>query len=103
MAYRLVTCPESAHLELIEYADTPCGLLILGCSSFGPPCAVNCPRTCAARLDQHDRVLGDGDVDLVIDLEEYLLAIGDDTSPDVLGRLRERAPSPATKEPWPAL
>ncbi len=90
MAYRLVTCPESAHLELIEYAETPCGMLILGCSSFRPPCDASCPRTCAARLDQRDRILGDDDedVDLELDFDHGLLAVGDETSLDVLGRLR---------------
>jgi hypothetical protein len=57
MAYQLITCPESAHLELIEYEETPCGILIFGCSAFRPPCAVDCPRTCAARLDRRQREL----------------------------------------------
>jgi hypothetical protein len=55
MAYRLITCPEIAHLELIEYEDHPCGMLIQACSRFRPPGAVTCPRTCAARLDRRDR------------------------------------------------
>jgi hypothetical protein len=78
MGFRLVTCPESAHLERIEYAETECGLLILGCSRFDPPCEASCPRTCAARLDRRAR----------LDLDEHILAIGDDTSLDVLARLR---------------
>jgi hypothetical protein len=77
MGFRLVTCPESAHLERIEYAETACGLLILGCSRFEPTCEVSCPRTCAARLDRRSR----------LDIDEDILAIGDDTSLDVLGRL----------------
>jgi hypothetical protein len=52
--YRLITCPETAHLELIEYDDTPCGMVIAACSRFRPACAVRCPRTCAARLDRRD-------------------------------------------------
>jgi hypothetical protein len=52
--YRLITCPESAHLELIEYDQTPCGLVIAACSRFRPACAVDCPRTCATRLDRRD-------------------------------------------------
>ena len=50
--YRLVTCPETAHLELIEYDESPIGILIRGCSRYRPACDVQCPRTCAARLDQ---------------------------------------------------
>ena len=50
--YRMVTCPETAHLELIEYDDTPLGMLIRGCSRFRPACAIACSRTCAARFDQ---------------------------------------------------
>jgi len=55
MAHRLVTCPETAHLELLEYEDTPCGMLVVACSRFRPACAVECPRTCAARLDRRGR------------------------------------------------
>ena len=62
--YRLVTCPETAHLELIEYHDTSVGKLIVACSRFRPAHCVECPRTCAARLDRRDQptqelVLGD--------------------------------------------
>jgi len=52
--YRLVTCPETAHLELIEYEETPVGKVIVACSRFRPVCAIDCPRTCAARLDRRD-------------------------------------------------
>ncbi|HEX5058528.1 MAG TPA: hypothetical protein VFV99_04165 [Kofleriaceae bacterium] len=52
--YRLVTCPETAHLELIEYEETPVGKVIAACSRFRPACAVGCPRTCAARMDRRD-------------------------------------------------
>lgn len=52
--YRLITCPETAHLELIEYDETPFGLVIAACSRFRPACQPNCPRTCAARLDRRD-------------------------------------------------
>ena len=64
--YRLITCPESAHLELIEYDDTPFGMLVVACSRSKPACSVNCPRTCAARLDRRD-------------LPTQVLAVGDDT------------------------
>ena len=55
MASRLVTCPETAHLEMIEYEDTPLGMLIHACSQHRPACDVSCPRTCAARLDRRER------------------------------------------------
>jgi hypothetical protein len=81
MAYRLVTCPDTAHLELIEFDESPCGMLILGCSTFRPPCEIDCPRTCAARLDQRRRTRGgEGEID------ENVLKVGDALSLDVLGR-----------------
>ncbi len=52
MTYRLITCPETAHLELVDYVDDPLGMLVTACSQFRPACAVDCPRTCAARLDR---------------------------------------------------
>lgn len=52
--YRLITCPETAHLELIEYEHTPYGYVISACSRFRPACKVGCPRTCAARMDRRD-------------------------------------------------
>lgn len=55
MASMLVTCPESAHLEEIEYDVHPLGLLISSCTGFSPPCSVSCERTCAARLDRRRR------------------------------------------------
>jgi len=64
MASMLVTCPESAHLEKIDYVDTPLGMLIQRCSAFGGDCEPDCPRTCAARLDQkrHIKRFADGTV-----------------------------------------
>jgi hypothetical protein len=64
--YRLITCPETAHLEMIEYDDTPFGCVISACTRFRPACAVECPRTCAARMDRRD-------------LPTQVLAVGDDT------------------------
>lgn len=55
MTYRLLTCPETAHLELIDYVDDPLGMLVSACSRFWPPGAIECPRTCAARLDRGAR------------------------------------------------
>jgi hypothetical protein len=54
MIRMLVTCPETAHLEEIDYDEHPLGRLILGCSRFGSRCPLMCPRTCAARLDRRE-------------------------------------------------
>lgn len=80
MAYRFVTCPDTAHLELIQYDDTPLGMLIVGCSRLRGACAVDCPRTCAARLDRRASSLAHDD--------DEILSVGDLTSVDVLGMLR---------------
>lgn len=56
MSYRPITCPESAHLEMIELVEDPLGLLVIGCTRFRPPCAVECARTCTARLDRRARL-----------------------------------------------
>lgn len=85
MAYRFVTCPETAHLEMIEHEDTPCGMLILGCSLFRPPCSLACQRTCAARFDRRDRTLEPDDLDAP---DASVLEVGDETCLDVLGTLR---------------
>jgi hypothetical protein len=69
MAYQLVTCPETAHVELIEHEQDPLGLLILACSRFRPPWDLQCARTCATRMDRRDRVV--------------VLASGEETQVDV--------------------
>lgn len=58
MPLRWITCPETAHLELIECEDTPFGMLIAGCSRFRPACLVECARTCTALLDRRARAEG---------------------------------------------
>jgi len=56
MAIRLITCPETAHLEMIDYETSPFGMLIRSCSQLRASCdGTTCPRTCAARLDRRDR------------------------------------------------
>jgi hypothetical protein len=52
MRSKLVTCPESAHLELIEYVDTPLGMLIASCTRSASGHPLTCQRLCAARLDR---------------------------------------------------
>jgi hypothetical protein len=53
-AHKLVTCPETGHLEEIEYYVHPFARLIVRCSRY-PGCRLDCPRTCTARLDRRDR------------------------------------------------
>ncbi len=79
MTYRLLTCPETAHLELVEYFDDPLGTLIAGCSRFRPPCALACPRTCAARLDRGAR-------DMLDSIEVVAAAPQDPTAVTEIGR-----------------
>ena len=71
MATRYVTCPETAHLERIEYDIHSFGTLVTACTRFDPPCSVNCPRTCAARLDRKRKT----DEQAALDS----LGVGDDT------------------------
>ena len=53
---KLVTCPETAHIEQIEYLEHPAlGTLILGCSRFKSHCQLACERICAERLDRRDK------------------------------------------------
>jgi hypothetical protein len=59
MASKLLTCPETAHLEMVEYQPHPLGMLIDACTRFRSPCEVECPRTCAARLDRRARSCGE--------------------------------------------
>jgi hypothetical protein len=55
MASMLLTCPESAHLEEVEVEVTRFGTLILRCSAA---CPLECPRTCAKRMDERRRATG---------------------------------------------
>jgi hypothetical protein len=78
MAYKLLTCPETAHLEMIEYDEHALGMLVLTCSRYRPACAVACTRTCAARLDQKrllDRIRAPE-----IDVQADELDVGDRTN-----------------------
>lgn len=52
MLRRLVTCPETAHLEEIHYLDSPLGILISACSRLDED--ETCTRECAARMDRRD-------------------------------------------------
>ncbi|MEZ4358707.1 MAG: hypothetical protein R3B48_00890 [Kofleriaceae bacterium] len=73
MPTRLVTCPETAHLELLTYEDHPMGMLVVECTRFepGPP---DCPRTCAERMDCRARQCREIDPEV-----ERSLEVGDET------------------------
>jgi hypothetical protein len=53
--FKLVRCPESGNLEMVECVDTPLGSLIHRCTRFRPSCALRCARDCAAEIDQDTR------------------------------------------------
>lgn len=63
MERKLVTCPETAHLEEIEYETSPCGMLIASCTRFRPRGDVECARECAARMDRRSRPDADTDAE----------------------------------------
>jgi hypothetical protein len=50
--YKLVTCPGTEQPELVEYVETPLGMLIYRCSRFRPVCALDCTRGCAVKLQE---------------------------------------------------
>lgn len=83
MATRLITCPETVHLEQIEYEDHPFGLVITACTRFKPACAVACPRTCAARFDRRRMTASD----FLLDEDEEVTQI-DVTQVDAFDELR---------------
>jgi hypothetical protein len=58
MPHRFVTCPETAHLEKIEYLDSPLGMLISTCSRYESPCDLGCTRACARHFDLRARLWG---------------------------------------------
>jgi hypothetical protein len=73
MAYKLVTCPETAHIELIDLDEHPLGILVKGCSRFRPACQLACTRACSANLDRRDRRTDpqtDPEVSIDIHIEE---------------------------------
>jgi hypothetical protein len=55
----LVTCPETAHLEELEYVDDDFGMLIDACTRFAAPCPVTCTRLCARLMDRRRGLVGD--------------------------------------------
>ncbi|HWO20978.1 MAG TPA: hypothetical protein VNO30_19560 [Kofleriaceae bacterium] len=55
MPFKRVTCPETAHLEVLELDYHPLGILVTRCSRFLPGCELACTRRCAALLDRRAR------------------------------------------------
>lgn len=84
---KLITCPDTAHLEVIEYERTELGTLIAGCSRLSR-CRLECGRVCAALLDCHPALDSDscggpwcddaGIVPLVIVSDTYEQALDDE-------------------------
>ena len=56
MSYRFVTCPETGHLEKIEFYDSPLGMLVTSCTRA--PSGLECPRSCARNFDLRARLRG---------------------------------------------
>jgi hypothetical protein len=56
MERKQLTCPETGHLEEIDFERTSSGLVVSGCSRFEPRSAVRCPGECARRMDRRDRL-----------------------------------------------
>ena len=54
MERKAITCPRTAHLEVIDYERTPLGLVVTGCTQFAPN-DVRCTCECARRFDLRDR------------------------------------------------
>ena len=47
MAQQVITCPQSAEPETIEFELTPFGMVISWCSRLATDSTLVCPRTCA--------------------------------------------------------
>jgi len=77
MARSLVVCPATESLELIDFAKSPLGVLIHGCSRFRPPSSLVCSRACAqngrcdlgASESAFDDDGEDTDIDIAIDID----------------------------------
>jgi hypothetical protein len=51
-----ITCPETGQPERIDYQVHPLGILIDACSRFCAVGRLECPRSCAAKLDRESRL-----------------------------------------------
>jgi hypothetical protein len=65
MERRALTCPMTAHLEVIDYERTSLGILVEGCTRFSPG-DVRCNRECSRRLDRRDRADNDDPTERVL-------------------------------------
>jgi hypothetical protein len=65
MERRAITCPMTAHLEVIDYERTSLGILVEGCSRFSPG-DIRCNRECSRRLDRRDRADNDDPTERVL-------------------------------------
>lgn len=65
MERRAITCPMTAHLEVIDYERTSLGILVDRCTRFSPG-DVRCTRECSRRLDRRDRADNDDPTERVL-------------------------------------
>ncbi len=73
---KIVRCPESEQLELVECVDTPLGNLIHRCTRFRPVCSLSCTRSCATALDRETRSrapIREPDGEIALDPSEFEL------------------------------
>jgi hypothetical protein len=52
MTRKLITCPETAHLEQIEYEGSTDGFRVIACSRFAPCDRLACSRLCEIRMNR---------------------------------------------------
>jgi len=65
MQRRAITCPTTAHLEVIDYDRTSLGILVESCTRFSPA-DVRCTRECSRRLDRRERADNDDPTERVL-------------------------------------
>jgi menaquinone-dependent protoporphyrinogen IX oxidase len=53
---KLITCPETGHLEQVEIERTSVGLVVVGCSRLRRDGESQCARECTRRLDCRERI-----------------------------------------------
>lgn len=82
MERKLITCPETAHLEEIAFERTPHGIVIEQCSRFEPRCAIECARECARRMDRREALDADDRMERVL-----VLVSPDDTAASSIATL----------------
>lgn len=58
MTRKLITCPETAHLEQIEYEEPAHGFHVIACSRFQPCDRLACSRLCEIRINRRAALEG---------------------------------------------